>query len=206
MVSSMSEDFLKDDSFLVEGCIKRDLTAWASFVQKYSGLIFISIEKRLKNYGLALPRPDIEDIKQNVLTLLWRDRKLESVRNRQNIAYWLAIVSGNIAIEYMRKKRAIEPHDPISIFDKIGEKELVEFIPSRDSSPADELVKAEISKRIGSAIEELPNKEKLIMKLNILHNKKYHEIADILHIPKGTVSSYIKRAKEKLRASLEDLK
>lgn len=197
------KDDLDNDINLVEGCIKRDLTAWATFIKKYSSLIFISIENRLKKYGFSLPHQDIEDTRQNVLASIWRDKKLESVKNRADIAYWLAIVAGNEAMAYLKVKRGQEPQRKISLCDKIDEKELAEFIPLDTPSPFDELARKELSKKIKEAIESLPAKEKLIMKLNFIHDKKYDEIARLLSLPKGTVSSYIKRAKERLRERLK---
>ena len=195
-----------DNANLIDGCIKRDLAAWFGFVKKYSPLISISIETRLKRYDISVSRQDIDDIRQNILTSIWKDRKLEGVKNRADLRPWLAIVSGNAAAEYVRKKFRKEPRKTISIFEKIGERELVEFIPSKAADPGAETRKAELSQKMDEAIESLPPKEKLIIKLNILYDKKYDEISEIMNLPKGTVSSYIKRAKDKLREALKDFK
>lgn len=194
-----------DDSELVAACLDRDTAAWSDFIKKYSPLIYASIGKRLKIYGIILPCHDIEDIRQNVLTALWRGRKLEGVKNRKNISYWLAIVSGNIAIEYIRRKRRLEPHAGLPISGKIGEMEISDLLPSDSPAPSDAVIGKEISEKVKSAIERLPVKERLVIKLNVLHDKKYCEIADILHLPAGTVSSYVKRAKERLKKYLKDL-
>lgn len=195
-----------DDMEIVEGCVKKDLKAWASLIEKYSNLISASIENRLKKYGYSLPCQDIEDIRQNVLASIWKDNKLESVRNRRNISYWLAIVSGNMAMLYVRSTLRKEPVKPVSIFDKIDETELLELIPSTELNPSDELAKNEISKKIAKEIDSLPPKEKFIIKLHLLYDKKYDEISGILNLPEGTVSSYIKRAKEKLRKRLKEFR
>ena len=192
------------DSKLVEGCINRDLASWSLLVKKYSGLISISINNRLKKYGFDLSPEDIEDIKQDVLKSLWKDGKLNSVRNRENISYWLAMVAGNKAITYLRKKRAVLEPRPISIFENQGEKSLEELIGSSGASPSEELAAKELAGQIESEINALPAKEKLIIKLNILYDKKHDEIADILNMPSGTVSSCIKRTKEKLRKKLQE--
>lgn len=199
----MKDDF-ENDVRLVNGCIERDLMAWAHLVKKYSALIRISIENRLKKYGFTLPSQEIEDIYQDVLASIWKDEKLKSVKNRDDISCWLAIVSGNEAMMHLKKERRHQPQKKISLFDRMGERELAEYIPSDKLSPLDELAREEISKKIDEAIESLPTKEKLILKLNIMYDKKYDEIADILNLPKGTVSSYIKRAKERLKNALKD--
>lgn len=193
-----------DDSELIEGCISRDLAAWSGFVAKYSGLLSLSIVNRLRKYGLHLPGEDIEDIKQDLLASLWKDEKLKDVRNRQNISYWLAMVAGNTAITYLRKKHAVFEPRTVSISENFDEKSLEELIGSGLPCPSEELAGKELAERIESEIDALPAKEKLVIKLSILYGKKHDEIADILNMPSGTVSSRIKRAKEKLRKKLQE--
>lgn len=197
---------LEDDSKLVEECLNGSLTAWSRLVKKYSCLINLSIENRLKKYGFTLPSQDIEDIKQSVLSLLWKDKKLEHIKNRADISYWLAIVSGNTAVQFLRNNKNLNPSRLLPLSQKIDDRELSELIPSGEAGSLEKLARNEILMKVEESIESLPDKEKLIIKLNILHDKKYNEIAQILNLPKGTVSSYIKRAKEKLRESLKEFK
>jgi len=205
MLLRMSYKAYGDDSKLVEGCINRDLLCWADLVKKYAGLIHISIENRLKKYGFTLSDQDIEDIKQGFLTSLWKNGKLEGVVNRQNIAAWLAIVAGNAAMAYVRNARIKEPPSKVSIFEKIGQGELQDLIESGSPSPLEELSSKELSERIDDAFDALDAQEKLVIKLNLIHDKKYEEIADILNMPIGTVSSHVKRAREKLKKYLKNL-
>jgi len=196
----------KEDSELIERCINKDLLAWSDLIKKYSDLILISIENRLKKHGLSIPAQEMEDIRQEVLSSLWKDGKLATVRDRSDVSYWLAVVSGNAAIEYARKKRLFGTGRFISIYDKIDEEnEFADIMPSAEEAPADELARGEVSSKVEAAVESLPDKEKLVVKLNIFYDKKYREIADMLNMPKGTVASYVKRAKEKLRKKLKDV-
>ncbi len=196
---------VEDDSGLVEACIKGDLAAWSALAQKYYALVYLAIEKRLKKYGFTLPRQDIEDIRQNVLASIWRDGKLRNVKNRKDISFWLAIVAGNAAMEHMRHKHAAEVPAAVSFSDKCAGEELIALVPSAEPDPADRSARNEAERMINAAVRSLPPREKLIMKLNIYHDKKYHEIAEILNMPVGTVSSHIKRARERLRKKLKYL-
>lgn len=193
-----------DDSCLIEACLRGDLKAWSCLTQKYSPLIYASINNRLKKYGFTLPYQEIEDIRQNVLMIVWRDRKLDTVRNRQDISYWLAIVSGNIAVEYMRTRSARDSQRLVPLPDEPADGSADKVLHC-GFDPLEKLMGKEASKKIEKSIEILPPKERLIIELNIYHDKKYHEIAELLHMPKGTVSSYIKRAKAKLKRHLKDL-
>ena len=185
---------VEDDMGLVEACINRDATAWAMLVKKYSPVISASIASRLKKYGFDPLCEDTEDIRQNILTSIWTGGKLEQVRNRKSIAYWLSIVSGNAAIEHMRRKMSGEYPKFVPISDTMDAETF-------DIETAD---RRELSEAIERAISSLPSKEQLIAKMNLLHGMGYREIAEMLNMPKGTVSSHIKRAKAKLRKKLND--
>lgn len=193
----MENNDISGDRQLVEACIRKDISAWSKLVNKYSRLVHISIEKRLKRYNLPASRHDIEDIKQNLLSDIWLNNKLEAIRNRDDISYWISIASGNAAIEHFRSAGARQ-NLKVSPLD-------TEDIICDGGGIVDELTRAEIEARVDEAIEALPHQERLIMKLHLIDDKKYHEISEILGIPKGTVSSYIKRAKEKLRATIKNI-
>ena len=175
-------------------------------MEKYGRLIIIAISNCLKKYGLTASVQDMEDIRQNILTYIWAGNKLKEIRNRSNISYWLAIVSANAALEYMRRNRASEPLKTSSLQDMLGNKELAELVPASGCDPRDLSARNETIQRIERAIESLPGKEKLVLKLNLLYGKKYEEITDILRMPYGTVANYIKRAKGRLREKLKDFK
>lgn len=176
------------------------------FVKKYSRLVHVAIEKRLRKCGISLPSEEIRDIRQDVLISIWEGKKLDNIQNPDSIPYWIAIVSGNAAMQYLRGRRRTEPEKTVSLFDKIGELEVMGLIPSTGTSPSEEIGRDELSKKIDEAMDALSAKERLIIKLNLLHDKKYEEIADMLSLPRGTVSNYIKRAKEKLKGHLEEFR
>jgi RNA polymerase sigma-70 factor (ECF subfamily) len=172
-------------------------------IKRYSKLIYTAIERRLGKYGFSLPQEEIMDIQQEVLISIWEGKKLDNIRNAASIPYWLAIVSGNAAIQYMRRRRRIEPEKRISLSDKMEAEGFAE-LASSSLSPSEELNRKDLSNKIDASLESLPAKERLIIKLNTLHDKKYEEIAHMLDIPIGTVSASIKRAREKLKAYLKE--
>jgi len=193
----------KNDPHLIEACIKKDLAAWSILVKKYSGLIYVSIENRLKKYGLDASSHEIEDIRQDIFSDIWKNDKLSRITNRDDISYWIAILSGNAAVEHFRSRGARQLQNAVPLSHKVDAEELNEIFSSGIPGPDDELARAETEEKIDLAIESLPAREKIMIKLHLIHDKKYHEIADFLGVPKGTVSSYIKRAKEKLKEALK---
>jgi RNA polymerase sigma factor (sigma-70 family) len=125
------------------------------------------------------------------------------VRDRSSIAAWLAIVASNETLAYLNRKGVENRLQPISLNMKLGRKELLDILPCR-GGPGEELAKKDLCERLVRAVGTLPRKEMLIMKLILFHDKKYREIAEMLNMPKGTVSNYMKRAKGRLKIILKD--
>jgi len=189
----------EDDSGMIEACIAGDVSAWKSLVSKYSPLIYTAISCRIRRYGIGLPSQDIEDIYQNVLTSVWVGQKLSEIKNRADISYWLAIVSGNTAVEYLRaiKASGMDKLEPLG--DAMDEESEDSGIGRAAEPDLKDPSEDKIADEVKSALRCLLKKEKLIMKLLIFHDKKYNEIARILNMPRGTVASHIKRARAKLK-------
>lgn len=192
----------KDDQNMVEACIAGNVAAWENLLSKYSPLIRTAISGRIRRYGMSLPSQDVEDIYQNVLTAIWLGRKLSEIKNRADISYWLAIVSGNMAVEYLRaiKSSGMDKLEPLG--DTTDEEMEAGDIGSATEQNYPDPSENKIPDEVKNALRCLRKKEKLIMKLLIIHDKKYKEIARILKMPKATVASHIRRARAKLKRTL----
>ncbi len=181
------------NQLLVERCINGDKSAWDKFVQRFSRLIYWAIKEKLKYSSFNYTQQDTKDIFQDVFVLLWEKRKLEQIRNRENIATWLVIVAANCTLNYFRSKKE----------EFIGG----EFIPQTadlsNCRHSETFEQEEQSSLIEQGLAELSVRERIILKLNYLHNKTHLEISQILKMPPGTISSIIKRIKERLKEKLK---
>jgi len=191
---------------LVNRCIRKDFLAWSEFVRRYSGLIYWAIENRLKKWAYFYHPQDVEEIHQNVFLSLWKKNKLEQVKDHKKITGWIVIVSGNEAINYFRHQKSQFPPNAISIFEEIIQKDgvmtLADILPSNKKDDIVINEPDEKGKILKEEIDLLPAKEKLILKLNVLYNKKYREIAEMLDMPIGTVSTTLKNIKMRLKNRL----
>ncbi|MDD5496342.1 MAG: sigma-70 family RNA polymerase sigma factor [Candidatus Omnitrophica bacterium] len=201
----MDDKNFENDNHIIEACLKKDISAWAALVKKYSSLVYISIENRLKKYNISISRQDIEDIRQNVFADIWKNNKLKDIVNREDISYWISVLSGNAAIENFRNASARISQKTVSLSSKLDGGALEGLLPSGLAGQRSDLDRAEAEEKIDRAINSLPGREKIMAKLHLIHNKKYHEIAELMGVPEGTVSSYVKRAKERLRKALKNI-
>ena len=72
------------------------------------------------------------------------------------------------------------------------------------SSPEDELLKKELIEAVNSAINELPERCKLIFSMNRFEKLRYKEIAEVLEISVKTVEAQMGKALRLLRKSLQN--
>ncbi len=184
---------LLSDSSLVARCIRRERPAWNEFVERFSSLVFWAIKNKLEGAGYAYNRQDLEDIFQNVFVLLWDRGKLKQLRNRQNISGWLVMVAANCAHNFFRNKKAL----------LLEEEALEQQADFTDVTAEKSLDRESLQVAVDEAFRLLPANEVIILKLSYLYNKTYRQISQILNLPEGTVSSVIKRAKEKVRQRLK---
>ncbi len=180
-----------DTHDLIERCIKREEKAWSGFIDKFSGLVYYSARERLKRNGFSFSEQDVQDIVQNVFIDIWEKSRLEEVRERDKIKAWLSIAGQTRALNFMRKKRER----------LLREDEL--FKIENIVSDKGEGYRTELVEELENAIANFSPKEKIILKLNILHGKSHKEIAGFMNMPINTVSTIIARRKETLRKKLK---
>ena len=178
---------------MIERCIKREEKAWLEFINRFSGLVYYSASQRLRRDGFRFNEQDVQDIVQNVFVDIWEKSKLVEVRERDKIQAWLSIVGQTRALNFMRKKKER----------LLAEDELfkVENVVS-DNGETDRL---ELAEELETAIKPFEPREKIILKLNIIHGKTHKEIAEFMKIPINTVSTIIARRKKFLREILTNI-
>nr|MBU1327742.1 sigma-70 family RNA polymerase sigma factor [Candidatus Omnitrophota bacterium] len=179
-----------DTHDLIGRCIKREERAWSEFIDKFSALVYYSARERLKRNGFSFGEQDIQDIVQNVFIDIWEKSRLAEVRERDKIKAWLSIIGQTRALNFMRKKRER----------LLGEEEL--FKVENIVSDKGEEYRIELVEELEKAVEDFSPREKIILKLNMIHGKTHKEIADFMNMPINTVSTIIARRKELLRKLL----
>jgi RNA polymerase sigma-70 factor (ECF subfamily) len=196
-------DSPSEDRYLIRSCIGRDPEAWRKFVERYSALILSSIRIRLSKYSLKARPGETDDIIQEVLSQLWEGRKLEELRSPESLKYWLSIVSGNTALRFIERRSRVEASEGVTL-SVIGEDGPFPslYAAGAERSLPGGAVDPLLAERLNAAVRKLPARERLLLKLAVLHGKTHEEIAEMTAIPAGTVSSGIRRAKATLRAKL----
>ena len=176
---------------LIDRCIDGDTDSWNMLTKHINPLILSIIRRKLKRLGFDLPEADIENIGQEVLLAIWNGHKLSTLRDKDKAISWIYAFTVNFVSNYVRRSNHRETVP------------LLHSLKTPSLSPDEIIINNGLRDAIEDALESLNPKEKLIIKLSLLYDKKYREIAEILSLPIGTVLVSSMRAKGKLKRKLK---
>ena len=129
---------------------------------------------------ITLDRAEAEDVVQDTMIRVWNKRdewsQFESVE-----AYCLTVAK-NLAIDRSQKKEA----------------QNVELTPDANS-PYDQMIHDERMNIINRLVNELPEKQRLIMQLRDIEGESYKKIAGLLNLTEEQVKVNLFRARQKVK-------
>ena len=130
-----------------------------------------------------------EDAAQETFIQAWLH--LSSYRPQTSLRNWLYRIAVNAATDMLRKEKRILPND-------IGD------LPLTDARPGPELLvsQQERTALVQRAVLSLPEASRAVLVLREYEEMSYHEIADALDIPVGTVMSRLNYARKLLKDKL----
>jgi RNA polymerase sigma-70 factor (family 1) len=161
-----------------------DERAFSEIYLRYHSLLLIYVNKKLHD------KQESEDIIQEIMTVLWRNRLEFNVHT--SLASYLYTAARNRCLDLFSHKK-VESRYITSL------QNFIEYAASN----TDYLVREnDLKALIAKEIQLLPPKMREIFLLSRSHNMSHREIADILAISEQTVTTQIKRALRRLRIRL----
>ena len=194
----MDSDNLSEKE-LLNTCIQGNKEAWDAFVERYTNLIYHTINKTLKTYHADSLYQDLDDIHNNVfLSLMENDyRKLRQYegRNGCTVSSWLMVVTTNFTLNIIKRQKSYIPID-----DATGDSmSVIEKISNPQPQPEEELADVEYGKILQELIKGLNTNDMLFLKLYYEKELPPEEIAEMLNLTVSTVYSKKNRVREKLK-------
>ena len=135
---------------------------------------------------ITLDRAEAEDVVQDTMIRVWNKR--DEWKQFESIEAYCLIVAKNLAIDRSQKKEA---QNVELTLDMAAEVDL--------SGPYEQLVNDERMKIIHRLINELPEKQRLIMQLRDIEGESYKDIAKVLHLTEEQVKVNLFRARQKVK-------
>lgn len=169
------------------------------------------ISQTVKNYGGKLmsfirPRVNSAEDAEDILQEVWYQfSNLTNISEIVNVGSWLYRVSGNKIIDKYRKKTTENLEDFV-YEDEDGSFSIKDILLLDESADSElKLFQDEVWKQLFAALEELPEKQRLVFTENELNDKTLQQIADEQGENLKTIISRKQYAVKHLRNRLQAL-
>jgi RNA polymerase sigma-70 factor (ECF subfamily) len=169
---------------LVVSAQQGDRNAFSELVRLHTRGVFNVVYRMCGDNLIA------EDASQETFIRAWQN--LSSYRPQTPLRNWLYRIAFNAGMDMLRKNKRILPDD-------IEDMHLTDGQPSPESLASQNERTAMVQK----AILSLPDASRAVLVLKEYEGMSYHEIADALDIPIGTVMSRLNYARKLLKEKLE---
>lgn len=196
----MTEEAVDDDALLVRRCAEDDdPDAWATFVDRYGGLLTGLARRMLLRRSGRAAAADVDDVVAEVfLALLRRDRLLlRQFDSRFKLSTYLGVICRTAVVRLLRRRRSTTLPEAEAVIDE-GAGAAAGEGPDREVA----------RKRLEEALAQLSPRDRALLSLRFLDGLAYRAIAEALGIEVESVGSMLTRARRRLaeRApSLRDL-
>ena len=151
----------------------------------------LPIKDKLYRLALRMLREpaDAQDAIQEVFLKIWRQGA--ALKKIDNIEAWAMRVTKNHCLDRLRSRQwqvqVLEPHQ----------------LDADDYPSAQEkLEQGETGRQLKRLMQQLPEKQKLVLQLRDVEGMMYQEIEGILDMPLGQVKTNLFRARQKMRKLL----
>ena len=183
-----------DDSRLVIDLKDGNERAYRQLVGKY--------QAKLRNvaYGITLDVEESADIIQDVFLKAYMG--IGKFKGESSLYTWLRRITINESLNWVRKWKRRFKWQHQSLDQEDGSSLDIE---SDKAGPEDKVSNNQVAGILKEALDKLPEKARAVLILKEVEGLSYEEIGDLLGISKGTVSSRIFYAREKLRGYLKGI-
>lgn len=176
---------------LIERCLAGDQDAWATIVRLHWRKVFNLA------YRFVGRHDEAEDLTQDIFLKIFK--ALHTFDRRANFQTWLISIARNLCIDHYRSQRKERETMARDV-------DAANLSPvSRERGPQGELEQTDLRNLIKTALADLPATLREAVVLRDLQEFSYHEIAERLHLPEGTVKSRINRGRLELARRLKHL-
>jgi RNA polymerase sigma-70 factor, ECF subfamily len=183
-----------DEADLLDRCVRRLPSAWEEFLSRYRDVLDRAARLTLLRVVGSGRDDDVEAVVEATLLALVKDdfAALRSFGGRSSLAGYLQAITTKVGLNHLRTERR---------------KGWLRFRPldAAADAPAEEPATIEDPQRLTAlqrAMDQLPPRDRLILKLFHLDGAGYKEIAALMGLSMNAVSPALIRARQKIRALL----
>jgi len=179
------------DEELVRRILAGQEDLFETLVRRYQSRILSHVARMVGS------RDDALDLTQEIFLKVFQ--ALDRYNPEFKFSTWLFRISGNAAIDQLRKKKPRVV--PLETTDADGKVSSPEY-KSSDLDPFSRLRNTQRGNAIAAAIAELPSEFRELITLRHFTGLSYEEIAEVKNMPLGTVKNKLFRARAVLKERL----
>jgi RNA polymerase sigma-70 factor (ECF subfamily) len=168
---------------VIEGAKQRTDSAWEEIVKTYTLYIYNLCSRFIRN------RQDIEDLTQEVFIKTFKSIQAFDMKTGTFIS-WITTITKNLLVDYYRRNK----RERSVLSDELDLEFIVEHLVSNES-PEEILEQKEQAELVQQGVKQLSPALRDVLILKDLEENSYRTIADLLHVPEGTVKSRLSRGR-----------
>lgn len=180
----MHQALAQTDEELVSRCLNGDSSAFEEIVSKYKKLVYSVVYKMIPD------REEVNDISQEVFIRIYKS--LDKYNPEYKMSTWIVKITSNLCLDTLRKKK----QDTVVLDEAIG-------VSSNADTPEEALIKNQRTQLIKNAIDELPQKYKILITLFHSNGLSYEEMTKVLNEPMSIIKNRLYRARLMLKEKLD---
>ena len=132
-------------------------------------------------------------------------QRSQDFKGDSKLSTWLYTIARNLCIDHSRKMvfrrhQSLDAPGP----GPEGGPTLLERTAGTGAEPDRAAVAEDLRRRIGEAIEELPEEQREVFLMRHVQGMRFKDIADVVGVPENTVKSRMRYALERLQRALAD--
>jgi RNA polymerase sigma-70 factor, ECF subfamily len=189
-----------DDTLLVREAQRGNRAAFEELVRNYDQAVL-----RLAMH-LTGSEHEAQDVYQEAFLKAYKS--IGNFRFECSFYTWIYRIVTNLCLDHLRKRQVRKEDAPVAT-DATGEQyDVLEQVPDGRSgaNPERDLMRRELGKRIGSALEKLTARERMVFELKHYHGLKLRTVGEVLNTTEETAKNTLFRATQKLRGALADMR
>ncbi|RKU37830.1 hypothetical protein C6496_09295 [Candidatus Poribacteria bacterium] len=187
----------ENDAQLIRRILSGDDAAFGSLVGKYQKSVHALAWQKIDDYHHA------EDIMQDAFLQAYK--KLSTLKDLNQFAGWLYVITNRLCIDWMRKQKWIREQKFAT--QSLADTPVEDIERSSYTHHVSEQFETERIERsqtlVKKLLEQLPERERIVVILYYLNEMTTKEIGKFLGVPVNTVTSRLQRARKRLQADQE---
>ncbi|MHB1000376.1 MAG: sigma-70 family RNA polymerase sigma factor [Armatimonadota bacterium] len=183
-----------DDGSLIERSKKGDLSAFDELLRRHEKQVYSFAYRMTQNYD------DASDIASDSFIKAYQ--AINRFRGESNFTTWLFRIVTNTFLD-RRKRSKSHLNIPLDDYIELEENSVARQFEDPAPDPLDLLEASERNDTLQTAINSLPEYQRMMILLFHTQGLSYEDISLIVDLPIGTVKSRLNRARLALREKLE---